>query len=373
MIKYFKELDHRESYFLPLVNIYDGGERCVSSFEVPVSFLEKFHDVFKIATSLISMYKIFDIDGWFRENMYHDYEEACFVSSEYSRIAELLVWYDERIINPNEEMESYLYLLQRLAKLFTLLYPKQKDYYRKICCILERATMELKEMSTIHYIPNRVDNIYQPDTWYITPNEYLYNIGKDSHTSRDLTFSYQNLKRDIIENKPCIQISSGKYFEMARHIEENGYITLHQFKWFLNYASQPVCLDFINKTPIIREKHIVHMVLGIIMARACFYQFFEEYLQFAKNPQLEIVKLSKLTNDLISDILVRCCGFHKVESARDKTITTSCVNYEVMFDEYIKSGWTIQFIPPIIMNKEKGYIEEYPKEFLTIRRILKSF
>ena len=44
-----------------------------------------------------------------------------------------------------------------------------------------------------------------------------------------------------------------------------------------------------------------------------------------------------------------------------------------MFDEYIKSGWTIQFIPPIIINKEKGYIEEYPKEFLTIRRILKSF
>ncbi len=111
MIKYFKELDNRKNYFLPLVNIYDSGKRSVSSFKIPVSFIEKYHDVFEIATSLISMYKIFDIDAWFRKNMYRDYEEACFISSEYSRIAELLVWYDdENISNPND-LEDYLYFL----------------------------------------------------------------------------------------------------------------------------------------------------------------------------------------------------------------------------------------------------------------------
>jgi len=72
-------------------------------------------------------------------------------------------------------------------------------------------------------------------------------------------------------------------------------------------------------------------------------------------------------------MLVRCCGFHKVTSLPDKIITTSLINYEDEFREYIEKGWKIDFLPPIIINESKGTIEEYPEEFLTIRKILKKY
>ena len=76
-------------------------------------------------------------------------------------------------------------------------------------------------------------------------------------------------------------------------------------------------------------------------------------------------------------MLVRCCGFHKVLSIPEefypiKTIVTSVINYEEVFREYIEKGWKINFVPPIVLNKELGKLEEYPEEFLTVRKVLKS-
>ena len=57
---------------------------------------------------------------------------------------------------------------------------------------------------------------------------------------------------------------------------------------------------------------------------------------------------------------------------QEKTITTSCINYEVKFEEYIKKGWNIVFIPPIIIDEDNHNVIHYPEEFLTIRKILKK-
>ena len=71
-------------------------------------------------------------------------------------------------------------------------------------------------------------------------------------------------------------------------------------------------------------------------------------------------------------MLVQCCGFHKVTSLSDKIITTSLINYEDAFCEYIERGWRIDFVKPIIFNEYTKRVEEYPDDFLTIRRLLKK-
>ena len=100
------------------------------------------------------------------------------------------------------------------------------------------------------------------------------------------------------------------------------------------------------------------------------YDFFYRFRQYSSNYEQDLIFLKGLD---FNDMLVKCCGFHKVTSLPDKIITTSLINYEEEFREYIEKGWKIDFLPPIIINEEKGILEDYPEEFLTIRKILKKY
>lgn len=376
MIKYYKELENRLNYYLPLVDIEDKGKKVLFNYEIPFSFIKKYADLFKNSEFLITIYKRFNIDEWFKNNIYIDYENACSVSSEFESIEEEFHWILEeyRKINfSSRAIENYLYLIKRLSFLYIDLFPNNKQYYTSLNNTIIDAIDELKKYNTVHYKSNKVDNIYQPDTWYITPNGYLYNAGRDGHKSRDLTFNYNKIKYSINNNGNILDNheNSNGYLNMSKRIKENGYITAGQFKVFLNYISQPAYLESINGIPVTRENHIIQLILGIINAQACFYRFFEDLCIYTEKPKNEIQKIIDWTNDDIRDVLVRCCGFHKIESMQEKTITTSCINYENELEEYINNGWNVVFIPPFIIDKDNYCLKEYPEDFLVIKRILK--
>ena len=377
MIKYFKELENREEYYLALVNVEDNGKKEVYDYRIPLSFIEKYSEIFKQGDLLINIFNRFNIDEWFKKNIYIDYENACSVSSEFESIEEEIYWIlDEykKIDFSSKAIENYLYLIKRLSFIYIDLFPNNKEYYTLLNKTIKEAIDELKKYMTIQYIPNKKDNVYQPDAWYITPNGYLYNVGKYGHKGRDLSFNYNRIKYSINYNENILEThkTSDGYLNMSKEIKEKGYITAGQFKNFLNYISQPVYLEYINGIPVTRERHIIELILGIINAKACFYRFFEDLYIYTESPQNEIDKIIDWTNDDIRDVLVRCCGFHKVESTQTKTITTSLINYESEFSDYINNGWTIRFIPPIIINKDKKNIEEYDSDFLIIRQLLKN-
>ena len=377
MIKYFKELENREEYYLALVNVEDNGRKEVYDYRIPLSFIEKYSEIFKQGDLLINIFNRFNIDEWFKKNIYIDYKNACSVSSEFESIEEEIYWIlDEykKIDFSSKAIENYLYLIKRLSFIYIDLFPKNKEYYTSLNKTIIEAINELKKYMTIQYEQNKKDNVYQPDAWYITPNGYLYNVGKYGHKGRDLSFNYNRIKYSINYNENVLEThkTSDGYLNMSKEIKEKGYITAGQFKNFLNYISQPVYLEYINGIPVTRERHIIELILGIINAKACFYRFFEDLYIYTESPQNEIEKIIDWTNDDIGDILVRCCGFHKVESTQTKTITTSLINYESEFSDYINNGWTIRFIPPIIINKDKKNIEEYDSDFLIIRQLLKK-
>ena len=377
MIKYYKELENRLNYYLPLVDIQDKGKKVLFDYEIPFSFVEKYADLFKNSEFLITIFKGFNIDEWFRNNVYIDYENACSISSEFESIEEEIYCILEeygKINFSSRAIENYLYLIKRLSILYIDLFPNNKQYYTSLNNTIVAAIEELKKYNTIHYIPDKVDNLYQPDAWYITPNGYLYNAGKYGQSGRDLTFNYNKMKYFINNNENILdnhKISNG-YLNLSKKIKENGYISAGQFKVFLNYISQPAYLESINGIPVTRENHIIQLILGIINAQACFYRFFEDLFIYTEKPENEIHKIINWTNDDIGDVLVRCCGFHKIESMLEKTITTSCINYENELEEYINNGWNIVFIPPFIIDKDNHCLKEYPEDFLVIKRLLKT-
>lgn len=71
MVRYYKELEHRLNYYLPLVDIEDNGKKVLFNYEIPFLFIEKYANLFKNGESFINIYKNFNIDEWFKKkNIY---------------------------------------------------------------------------------------------------------------------------------------------------------------------------------------------------------------------------------------------------------------------------------------------------------------
>lgn len=377
MVKYFNMLENRKEFFLALINNQKREEIYSFNCNIPNSYIKKYSNLFEKTEFLIDIYKNFDINQWFDKNVYINYEKVCSVLNEFENIKEEIDWILEdykKIDCTSKAIQDYLYLIKRLSYIYMDLFPNERDFYALLNKTILEAIEELKIISTVKCKSNKGVNIYQPDAWYITPNNYLYNAGEDGHKSRDLTFNYNRLVRLIVNNE--IDLSnhdiSSSYFNELEEIKENGYITASQFKVYLNYISQPVYLNSVSGMPITMDKRTIKLVSGIINAQQYFYKFFEDLFINTKSPISEINKIMKWTKNDIGDILVRCCGFHKIESTLEKTITTSCVDYEIQFEEYIKKGWKIQFVSPIIINQKLGEVEKYNNDFIVIRKVLKN-
>lgn len=384
MVKYFKELENRNNYYLPLINEFDNGKKEVYDSLVPLSFIEKNAELFSIGPSLINIFNNINIDEWWN-NSFENYEIKSEIMSEYYRIQEDELPYAIHFLNNiNIDCRSiinYLNIMNRISVFFKDMFSHNKEVYELFSNKFKKAIKKIEEYNTIEYQPKKEDLKYQPDSWYITPNNYLYNTGYSDHKGRDLLFNYNRICSSINSGEPIKNPQfSSKYTSVSeaflnksKDIEKNGYVTIGDFKTYLNYLSQPMCLEKKdNVIPITREKHVVQIILGVINAQASMYSFFEDLYLNTNNPKEELEKIEKLTNNSIRDILVRCCGFHKVESTVDKTITTSLINYEDEFSEYINKGWNIVFIPPIIIDSYDNTVKEYPEEFIKIRKLLNN-
>ena len=119
-------------------------------------------------------------------------------------------------------------------------------------------------------------------------------------------------------------------------------------------------------TKVTYDKDIMKIIIGIISAHAGLHRFFGYLKKNSSDYKADLEYLKKYS---IDEILVRCCGFHKIMSVSDKTITTSCTNYEEEFAEYINKGWKIDFVEPIILDETTHRLKERDKEFTLIRNM----
>ena len=146
MVRYYKELEHRLNYYLPLVDIEDNGKKVLFNYEIQFLFIEKYANLFKNGESFINIYKNFNIEEWFKKKIYIDYENACSVSSEFESIEEEIYWIlDEykKIDFSSKAIENYLYLIKRLSFIYIDLFPKNKEYYTSLNKTIIEAINEL--------------------------------------------------------------------------------------------------------------------------------------------------------------------------------------------------------------------------------------
>lgn len=218
-----------------------------------------------------------------------------------------------------------------------------------------------------------------PNAWYITPYNHLYNtMGPGGHKEVNLIYPfYYSIVRDDKIKDPL------DYLKEIRKTMEEGWIDMNAFHSYTNliysfstiYPEQYYELDDLEKSTYnfldkrTYNPRIVQLIIGIKSAHAGLFSFFWDLKKNSSNyyDDLEILKQLSL-----EDILVRCCGFHKISSVCEKTITTSCINYDEQFREYIDKGWKIDFVKPIILNDSTRRLEEYDDYFLTVRKILKK-
>ncbi len=217
--------------------------------------------------------------------------------------------------------------------------------------------------------------MYLPNSWYITPYNHLYNtMGPYDHKEARLMYP---LYYSIFEDDNVVNPIG--YLEEIKGILKQGFIDKATFEHYTNlkydfstiypenyyYLSnlEKIQYNTINKKTY--NPKIVKLIVGIESAQAGLFSFF----YYLKNNSCEYYSdLDFVRQFILEDILIRCCGFHKISRVRDKTITTSCINYEKEFEEYIKRGWNIDFVTPIIFNSYTKRLE-YSDEFLSIKKM----
>lgn len=208
-----------------------------------------------------------------------------------------------------------------------------------------------------------------PDSWYILPNETLYNT-ECGHKGSLLVID-EKIISHMLQSGWEIEPIYKCYVGLREKIVANGF-SEKEFNEYISYDYKTRYLDETHDVKTSHDENILKHIISIIDAKIYFYKFFNTLQKYTIDPYSEYEKIKEMTNDNITDILVRCCGFNKIESKIDDMITTSIVDYENEFLEYIEKGYKIGFVPPIMINKEKGIIEEYPKEFIEIKKLLKK-
>lgn len=378
MLKYYKELERPSDYLLPLVkeNYSRNQSRIIyNPASINIS-MNKINLLFQILQNINLLFRSIDLKAVPTKSSKYEmstYEEWLDLNSiiceletiKYEILPELEYLLNQISISNN----NLLYLVteyKRILLLITKLYPSLLKEWKASLNFLSKVIEEFNLHSKIEYtVPlTETRNIKLPNAWYITPIGDLYNTGglnTTNHKETNLIYPYEHVSAFIAGESNFIRTSKELFYERQNIIKEQN-ITLFQFQHYLNYIYSFATVKIDNKSKMHElESHdprIIKIVLGVVSAEASFYSFFEKLYKFTNDHQEEFKKLNEMTSGDLNDILVRCAGFHKIESARNKTITTTSLNPYSDFYKYIIKGWDIYVIPKIIIDKKQQILAE---------------
>ncbi|MGE5455804.1 MAG: hypothetical protein ACM3O4_01680 [Ignavibacteriales bacterium] len=377
MIKYYKELENPNNFCLSLIERKDGpiGYKKVKKNDLPSDFFGKYSHLLRTIQDIDLLIRSINIDK-ISEKLRIKWN-----SNESSEIDYNLYQADYMTLNELEEMKEdiprlkailevptdiipQLLFYSRALSLVMYLCPEIEDKWLKISLLFDSALKDIKIHSTIEYEEPTIvaRNINLPNAWYITSYGDLYNTGgRNGHKETNLIYPYERVKRLFLEGK-SIEGNKDALLKKRLEIINNGYISKGDFMNYLNYIYDFSSIQTTDNHSFLDARtynlKLVKTILGAVSANAGFYHFFEDMQKYTLNPKRELYKLKAMTNNQISDILVRCSGFSKIESVVKKTITTSSLTpFEDLY-EYIVRGWDVCVIPPIIVSREEGIVKE---------------
>lgn len=374
MIRYYQELEKANDFTLPLVEKSPPTSKKLFTFAIPLSFFNKYEFLFKSMEDINQFVKWVHIDrkskelgqkNYIDENGVLDMDSyvsdgnCLSILEEYQ--SELSIIEDERkFINiESSNIEHSLHSCREAVVVICNLYPEKRKEWGNLIDQFTGALKELNIHSNITYgNVSKSRDVTLPNAWYITPYGDLYNTnGPSGHKEANLIYPYERIERAVLSETRLNEKGSLVY--KRNQIKHDAYISELDFHIYLNYrySSSAICNSNSYLDLKCYERRIVKTVLGIVSAKAGLYNFFENLQRYTLNTRKEFDTVIQITRDL-RDILVRCAGFHKIESCLAKTITTSSINAYENFHTYLKNGWDVCVIPPIVIDRHQGIIGE---------------
>ena len=276
----------------------------------------------------------------------------------------------KKILRNKYQIAEYIEYSTKILKGQNRLPKELEDRCKKCIEDIDNFKIQLPDKKVM--IDMKVSNAF-----FITPHNSLYHVSTHKHSNiRD------DYRLAMQEMNPTLEMLDPKYyFNRVKKYKEQGFITTSDYDYYFNLIYDCYILknpnyeslDWLTKMEFdkfvgkVYDKALLNFAMGIESAKGSIWEFFYNLRLNANYYEMELFKIANMT---LEDFLVRCVGFHKIESQVEKTITTSKINWEEEFSEYIKHGWKIEFIPPYVL--EDCSLVEYNKDFIKIRNILKK-
>ncbi len=207
-------------------------------------------------------------------------------------------------------------------------------------------------------VKEKIIDFVIPNSYYVNPKGFLYNTlseNVDAHKETNLIYPYETIKDSFYDKKyNCID---GLHPIVLEDILESAIETYNRiiennvFDWFdVKYFINMPCIDY-------NDPLLMKLMLGVITSKIALLEKFIEIKKESKDPKQTMDKIVKESSDDISDILVRLCGFHKIESQVGRTITTSSLNLNA-FKNYLDNDFKLAIVKPIILDGEYDSLYE---------------
>ena len=193
-----------------------------------------------------------------------------------------------------------------------------------------------------------------PNAYYINTKGLLYNcFGDDGHKASNLIYTYKLIKDAFYDKKYTSFYDDDVQISLKTELIN----TLKEYNRILNTKtiSKSDIKNYINMNCCdLNDLLLIKLIIGIISSKILLLEKFIELENISNNKVEDINKIIYESNDEISDILIRYCGFHKIESQIDKTITTSSLDLN-LFINYLDRDYKVCIIPKINQEYDALY------------------
>ena len=359
MVPYYKELE--KDFYLPIINKRKINNN-LDNKTITNDFYSKYNPLFDLITNLNSVLNKLEIT-----NLNCDNNILVKLKNNITYLSEINI---KTISNFNTpELEKYLLTWGEIFDLlYNLgLYQTDFDNYIKLMQLFNSSLIEIAR------IRGKLVEIKLPSTWLITSRGYLYNTGSSNHVGADYSEYYRSLNEKFLTDQLDFKVNKENNNQLPEIsnpsiITNNGYVRETILDLYLEY------FDYILFNKKSFDPKYIKIITGMLEIKQDYYKFLRKLNLYTDKPKEELEKIIAKTKDNYDDVLVRCCGVAKVcNLSFNKTIVTSTLNHDYDFQKYVVNGWKVNFYPPLIINKEKGIVEEYSDNFLKIREFRKYY
>lgn len=410
MYKYFTKLDNLDDFKIYLKDSF-GFLRNNKKYYKPLSleFVLENKDLFSKLKELDKIilghnekfgYPLF-MDGdrrWTLAELYY-YPEDLQHEREECGLEEIkIITSTGKLIRKLKEYEVY-------CNYFIELYPNLETYFQDIKGSIESA---LEKLTVCIKLPpeNTIVEYLIPNGFFITKSGFLYNpngkVGDyvKGHKEGNLRYSFDRIEQSLKLNQTIAIPYYGKvpYKDYLKKIIKDGCVNEIDFQNYANMTldfntilterllKQAQFRDWVTSLPdrelffimagnkkigierkneerewlikwtksmpemkLSYQPNINTLVQGYFAAVIDVYDAFRRLNPSTKKREL-LEKIYRFSwGDFYINTLIRFCGFHKVETC-EKKITTSSLYGVELFKEYLRKGWDLYIVPPIVYD-----------------------